>query len=467
MFLAVLISFGFWTTNPIVTTPMDEKNPAISSRHPPTTKVLYLAYEAWDSQNPDIFVSYTSSDETEFPWSEPVEITQDTALDINPTIDGILTWAVVLWQSSRRGNFDIMYSLFDGSSWSSPLFLTEGDEDEVNPSVVVYQDTAYATWESSGKIYFSMYNNGEWSTPIVVSDTGYSQNPDIAILWEGYLWIVWECLRNTTWDLKATFRRPTGDWADPRWLTNDTVREENPDIFLSDFGYSGPIDLLFERGGDIGMGYLLQDTVLYVPEATPNWFDIINTDSLEKYPHANYEYAGCCLTQWVTYSSNREGNWEVYFTWIDAYSENLSNNPGIDDKSVIASKVHKGSLQSWIIYESERNGNWDIYGAWAITGGGDVKENTVKRPKLVVDRPSIYPTVTTGDVFLYLGNTVPLKVSVNLYSANGRFIKNLFNGALYQRLIKLFLPHYLPQNIYFLKIKSDRGSTVNRVILTK
>ena len=119
--------------------------------------------------------------------------------------DNVSTWGT---------DYEILYSYFDGSSWSIPIAISDfglpTDGKSWQPSIavdsqdnihVVWSDNTPGPWQTASEfeIFYCNYsmNSGNWSSPIVISDdvtnwnTGNSRIPFIAIDHNDNLHVVW------------------------------------------------------------------------------------------------------------------------------------------------------------------------------------------------------------------------------------------------------------------------------------
>jgi hypothetical protein len=91
-----------------------------------------------------------------------IVVVSNGAKNINPSF----TSNMAVWQSDKNGNWDIYYSIFNGTSWSAPMIVDSTSEDETNPKVhfTGYSDIRGLIYQKGNDIYFRHFRNGAWQT---------------------------------------------------------------------------------------------------------------------------------------------------------------------------------------------------------------------------------------------------------------------------------------------------------------
>jgi hypothetical protein len=135
-------------------------------------------------------------------WSADTRLTFDASNDRFPSIaqtnDGRI-W--VFWTSRRNGNDDIFYKITadDGATWSPDTFFlhshaTDGDWD---PAAMRSADgNLWLFWVRSPSevIYYSVFDGSSWSSPNSLTGGGglESWHPATAQTNDGKIWVVWD-----------------------------------------------------------------------------------------------------------------------------------------------------------------------------------------------------------------------------------------------------------------------------------
>ncbi|MDZ7393439.1 MAG: hypothetical protein ONB25_11150 [candidate division KSB1 bacterium] len=122
---------GAWGGRPLAQSPRDDRHPYFGRGG---AKVLWLVYDTEvEPGNTEVFLRRLRSQDSV--WSEPVRLTSDPGADQNPAVELVGDSALVVWESNRRGNWDLMYSTFGSAGWSSPDFVTNDEANEREPAL--------------------------------------------------------------------------------------------------------------------------------------------------------------------------------------------------------------------------------------------------------------------------------------------------------------------------------------------
>jgi len=131
---------------------------------------LWLVYDSkLDSGNTEIFARVRHRDESL--WRESIRLTNNTSLDEFPVVNLFNNKPMVIWQTNSRGNFDLIFSIFDGHSWSAPEFITNSTTNDIHPELFVLPIHSYPQpdtvlmiliWERDKQLYWSQYSHTNW-----------------------------------------------------------------------------------------------------------------------------------------------------------------------------------------------------------------------------------------------------------------------------------------------------------------
>jgi len=122
-------------------------------------------------------------------------------------------------------------------------------------------------------------------------------------------------------------------------------------------------------GGDICVDWLLYHT-----DQTTDW-EIFRLGEEPRYPNADPNLSNSKDStdimpsrspdkEWIVFSSDRDGNWEVYVTRVDnTITRRLTYNTAAKDLDAVWSPDGR-----YISYETDRDGNWEIYVFDLVTG---------------------------------------------------------------------------------------------------
>ena len=136
------------------------------------TRRLWLAWDAGRAGARDIFVrEYETALEQ---WTVPLALTSNSGRNQSPDIENLGDSVLVVWESNRRGNFDIEYSLFDGGAWAIPAPINAETPDDHHPILFSWYNDfagprwnheALTAWEREAVLMWSRVVGKKWSTP--------------------------------------------------------------------------------------------------------------------------------------------------------------------------------------------------------------------------------------------------------------------------------------------------------------
>ena len=200
---------------------------------------VWLVYDSkLDSSNTEIYTQVRHRDETL--WREPIQLTNNTSLDEYPVVKHINDKTMVVWQSNRRGIFDLMFSIYDGNNWSIPEFITEKESNNLHPELFVLPVYAYPQpdtvfviliWERDKQLYWSQYSDEGWNeAEPVTTDFSEQANPTL-IGFEGRVFLAWENYKFSNWDIFGSWLNfGSNKWETPLQLTFSEFDDRNPSI---------------------------------------------------------------------------------------------------------------------------------------------------------------------------------------------------------------------------------------------
>jgi Tol biopolymer transport system component len=116
-------------------------------------------------------------------------------------------------------------------------------------------------------------------------------------------------------------------------------------------------------------GAVCEDWLLYHTDQTGDW-EVFRLGELPRYPQADVNLSqgeGDEIidmaptrspdTEWVAFTSNRDGNWELYITRVDnSVMRRVTYNTVAKDIDPVWSPDGQ-----WIAFETDRDGNWELY----------------------------------------------------------------------------------------------------------
>lgn len=171
---------------------------------------IMLVWQHDSGGNTDIYFMTTLNDTS---WSDPEQLTTDLAADKAPwvtqTKDGKI-WLV--WASNRTGDYEIYCKTYDGSSWSTATRRTYSSNSDVTPSILqTVDDTIWIFWSTStgtsdNDIYYmySSDNGDSWSESTqFTTDSNEDVWPAVTQTRDTKIWVAWTSNRAD---------QPDGNW---------------------------------------------------------------------------------------------------------------------------------------------------------------------------------------------------------------------------------------------------------------
>ncbi len=139
-------------------------------------------------------------------WDNTITLTNDDYYDHSPSLAADQDSGVLVWVKNKAndllganpGSNDIMFSKWDGTSWSNPVAIVTNEDTIINSSAAykdkkgVYTytvDTDHDTQTTTDReIYVLTYNEGQWSNPIQITDNNVEDsNPSPRYLNNGFI----------------------------------------------------------------------------------------------------------------------------------------------------------------------------------------------------------------------------------------------------------------------------------------
>lgn len=152
--------FAFDSASVFISSPnYDYLNPVFENKHDPYnygSEPQRVAFERHSGSASEIILRrYNFSSDL-----GDVIIIQNGFKNINPSF----TTDMIVWQSNKNGNWDLYYSIFNGSIWSAPKIVDSTSGDEINPHVHYsgYHDIRCLVYTKGNDVYFRHFRNGSW-----------------------------------------------------------------------------------------------------------------------------------------------------------------------------------------------------------------------------------------------------------------------------------------------------------------
>lgn len=259
----------------------------------------------------------------------------------------------IAWASGQQGAFDIYYITSDngGNSWSSTQRLTAYSGDDVNPSLIEVDSEVWVVFRSNGlsaddDIWYTKTSDvgTTWSDPTqLTSNPGPNRGPDAMVDSTGKIWVAWKN-RNEDISFKTSIDKGV-TWSPEAELAAHPAAEAHPSIIEDAFGkilvfyqrYEGTnnYNIVYKTTSDGGNTWSIEQLV------TTGTYD-------NEVPCAALVKNGV----WVTWSSNRSGNLDI---WLSRMIQVLSATIDVDPDT-----LNLRSCDKWITGYFELPEDYDV-----------------------------------------------------------------------------------------------------------
>ncbi len=189
-------------------------------------------------------------------WSSPGPAISDIPLSNKMEFDYTGDEAIIVWSQDMDGNSstledrEIMYSTWDGNSWSAPVRFTNNSFEDRLPTVIYDDEEILLAWESIEypaenvtryKIRYSTFN-GTWSEPTEITDTGQVEQLILTKNPQENTVLIWQTTSDQGTDMfYSVLDKSHNRWGAENQLTNDdsadvkysSVINSNNDIISS------------------------------------------------------------------------------------------------------------------------------------------------------------------------------------------------------------------------------------------
>ncbi len=180
-------------------------------------------------------------------WGIPGAVGGELTSGIRPSVAQLTNGSLlVAWSRANATGYDVVYSVFNGTSWSqTQLLVADGSRNLASDLTVTPDGRLWLFWQSNRTdsnydIYYknSWNNGGNWTQnyPMPLSTPGIiDRNPSAAAGPDGNILLAWESWISGDADLFLSRFNGT-KWSPPLQLTTDPNLDSNPSITVTDDG---------------------------------------------------------------------------------------------------------------------------------------------------------------------------------------------------------------------------------------
>ena len=322
MTIAILVMpVGFavtWGSDelPVNTLPSFDLNPSIAQA------IDGKIWVAWQSDIlGDSNILYDTYNGTS--WAEAGLLTNHLSEDISPSIVHASNGTIWLfWSSDRTGNYDIFFKTSNdgGSTWSNETPLTTDLKDDNSPSAVqAVNGTIAVVWQrrmssSNYDLFYKVFNGSSWTNQIQLTENpSLDQVPSIAQTLDGNIWVAWSSYRTGNFEIFYRIYNGT-HWSDPTQRTTSSYIDECPSIVQA---RDGTIWIFWASAEDEGTPTSTYD--LYYQNSSDNGANWSETYQLTTDPdHDRWPSAAQINDEkiWVAWTTNRLDvySFDIFYT---------------------------------------------------------------------------------------------------------------------------------------------------------
>jgi hypothetical protein len=286
---------------------------------------------------------------------------------------------ILVWESSEypQSESNISYSVYEDSMWSQPMLLTNESAGDHNPHVSQNDSAVAAVWERHGKIMYSRFSTGAWSTPEFVSTANDTLNHNPRLIHTPATPIVvWQKRKSPDTTFAVMCSKKSG----LSWVLPDTIVYEgdnrNPAFFktwMASPSFSvawsrsaGPFRQVVARSGFYNGDDLVLENIESLSQMQTqgvNSNPVANGHPIP-IPSNNPTFIWHLVSAWQTRSA-LGGNGIGATTWAGSTYTLLGgpNSATYQNPDVSGGVVSYPYLRIWVVWEGQEGNLWKLYGS--------------------------------------------------------------------------------------------------------
>ncbi|MFQ6002212.1 MAG: dockerin type I domain-containing protein [Candidatus Zixiibacteriota bacterium] len=252
-----------------------------------------------------------------------------------------------------------------GNSAWIPIQVTTSGFSDGNPAMTAdFSDNIWATYETGrdvrSNIYSSSYDGTSWSPAEAVDVyTYWDFHPAMATDSLGKVWVAWQGYRelggNENFNICVSSRTPSG-WTSPTIITSGADYDVEPAMTV---GKQGKIWVVWKGWRSVNQSV---NSNIFAKYYDGSWSSRMTVTSDLHDDCDPVVVADTSGKIWVAWSTNRNGNWDIYSVYYDNGDWSALIPITTDPDDDLASTITRdGSGNIWIAWHSWRDGNANIY----------------------------------------------------------------------------------------------------------
>jgi hypothetical protein len=317
----------------------------------------------WDDNQQGNFEIMYQYKPSEGVWSTPENISHNSGNSTDPAtlLDRTGTLHAV-WEDDTGGQTQINYAYkLSGGGWTAPVAISRADAPAEQPALTIDgSHTLHVVWKglASGNyeiLYACKWPGGGWSAPLNIStNAGHSAEPAIVADQADILHVVWTDSTLGNHEILYAWRLPTGTWASPENLSNNSSYSAEPFIAL---GHEGQLHLLW-RDNVAG-----PFDIYYIVKRTSGWSEAINISQTAGVSGAPLILPASDGSLHVFWEDQTPGHYEIFYAhrrlpgpWTKGID--ISNTP--NNSTAPAGALDKDA-DPRVLWQEETSGGHDLF----------------------------------------------------------------------------------------------------------
>jgi hypothetical protein len=248
--------------------------------------------------------------------------------------------------------------------WTATQVTTSAFADGSPAMATDFSGNIWATYETGrdvrSNIYSNSYSGINWSPAEAVDVYVYWDfHPVMATDSLGKVWVAWHSLReisgNENLNICVSSRTP-GSWASPTIITTGADYDVEPSIAVDK---GGRVWVVWKGWRTVNQNVNSNIFARFYDGSWSSRMTVTDDSYHDCDPVAAADTSGRI---WVAWSTNRDGNWDIYSIYYDdgTWSELIPITTDPDD-DLAPSMTRDGAGKIWIAWHSWRDGDADIY----------------------------------------------------------------------------------------------------------
>ncbi len=333
-----------------------------------------------------------TSDSTEMPegcgtsdWSA-MQVTTNSFSDGSPAMTSDLSgtiWAT--WETGRDVRSNIYSSSYNGTSWSSAEAVVVRQYWDFHPSMATdILGNVWVAWQSLTEnagyypnmdVSVSYHTPGGWSSPQIITAGGdYDVEPAMTADTQGRVWVVWKGWRTVNQNVNSNIfaRYYDGSWSPRMTITGDLHDDSDP-VAVGDLFGGLWVVWSTNRNGNWDIYSIHYDQGVWselIPITTDQSDDLAPTIASDASGNV-----------WVAWHSWRDGDANVYASYHDGSSWSsliqITFDSGNDIMPGLAADNSGQLALSWM---SNWCGNWDVFASFYDGSSWSLPEQVTTDP---------------------------------------------------------------------------------------